>query len=302
MNTPVLFLVFNRPQHAEAVLDRIRAARPPRLYLHADGARPDRAGEAERVAATRQILEKIDWDCQVFRLYRDQNLGMREGVAAAISWFFQHEEQGVILEDDSLCDPSFFQFCEEILEKYRSDERVMHVGGSNLLADRTRREVSESYFFTGFSFVWGWAGWRRAWQKMSLELDGLADFEREKSIEKLLHDPLAQAYLLDKFWVTRHRKNKSWAYAWQFSVLKNNGLCIVPTVNLVENTGIGDPAATNTSSDSAAAKIKSEQVSFPLRHPERVEKNHSLDQQFFYRCQKPRFRLWFWWLKKRLLG
>ena len=300
MQTPVLFLVFNRPQHTRVALERIRQAQPPRLYVHCDGARLQVAGEAEKVAEVRKIISGgIDWDCEVKTLYRNENQGLRQGVCGALNWFFEAEPFGIVLEDDCVPDLTFFRFCEEILERYKDDDQVMHIGCSNLAEDQTAG-LEASYVFSRFSFVWGWAGWRRAWQKMSLDLEGLDVYEGSDAIGNFLADPKAQAYMLDKFRVTQRRENNSWAYAWFFSILKNDGLCIVPKVNLVQNTGVGEAGATNTTVRNEKARLRAQPISFPLVHPESREPDPALEQRFFYLSQKSRFRLRVWSTLKQL--
>lgn len=291
---PVLFLVFNRPRHTQVVLERIQQARPPKIYIHCDGARAHIPGEAEKVADVRAIVEKgIDWDCDVKTLYRTENKGLREGVFDALNWFFKNEPCGIILEDDCVPDLSFFPFCEHLLQFYADAPEIMHIGCSNLAEEQTIG-LEESYVFSRFSFVWGWAGWRRAWEKMLLDLNGLTEFERSGKINQLVAHPKAQAYMLDKFHATQDRKNNSWAYAWFYSILKNNGLCIVPKVNLVQNVGVGEEGATNTVGRNERARRGANSIPFPLVHPPKRQPNPRLEQQFFYLTQKGKMRLWFW--------
>jgi hypothetical protein len=299
-NVPVLFLTFNRPLHTRVVLDRIREARPPRLYVHCDGPRANIPGESKKVAEVQAIIaEGVDWDCTLIPLFRTDNMGLREGVFNALNWFFEQEPMGIVLEDDCVPDLTFFRFCEELLEYYKDDEQIMHIGCSNLAEDRTAGMTS-SYLHSRFSFVWGWASWRRAWQKMSIDLEGLEVYEQSAAIKNFVEDPKAQTYMLDKFHVTRARKNNSWAYAWFFSILKNNGLCIVPKVNLVQNTGVGVPGATHTKGQNEKAMIPSRSIDFPLVHPTERNPDPILEQLFFYVSQKSRFRLWIWYLMKSL--
>ncbi|MEO6038424.1 MAG: hypothetical protein ABIQ93_08425 [Saprospiraceae bacterium] len=296
----LLFLNFNRPAHTKAVLERIRMAQPPRLYLHCDGPRADRPEEADQVAAVRAILQKgVDWPCQVLTLYRDRNLGLREGVFDAINWFFRHEPYGIILEDDCVPDPSLFRFCEELLIRYAEEPQIMHIGCSNLMEEPSR-DLPASWAFSRFSLVWAWAGWRRAWEKMSLELAGLDEFERQGEIKKLLPDPKAQRYMLEKFHTTQRRENNSWAYAWFYSILKNNGLCIIPQVNLVQNVGVGEAGATHTTGRNEPAKRPAQPISFPLQAPVNYSPEPTLEQAVFYATQKSRFRLWLWFILHQL--
>lgn len=299
MHTPVLLLLFNRPEHAAAALDRIRSVQPERLYVHADGPRPDRVGEAELVTQTREVLQQIDWPCTVHTLLRDTNWGLRKGVSDALNWFFAQEEQGIVVEDDCLPDPSFFAFCEDLLDRYAHDPRVMHIAGSNL-AERYTEHLDSSFVWSKFSLVWGWASWRRAWQKMSLDFDGLDDFAEHDLPKFLPGNPLAQAYLLDKFCVTRAGRNQSWAYAWFYSILKHNGLCIVPARNLIQNVGVGTAGATNTTGDDPRARLRARAMPFPLALPSKMEPIPVIETQLFYHTQKRRSRLWLWYLLHQL--
>lgn len=297
--TPVLLLVFNRPKHAHAILERVRQMQPPRLYIHADGPRADRSGEKELVMATRSILEQIDWPCAVKTLFRETNAGLRMGVAQAINWFFDHEPMGIVLEDDCLPDPSFFRYCTELLEKYADDERIMHIAGSNL-AQRFTRQQADSYFFSRHSLVWGWASWRRAWQHMLPELADLDNFLGSPVFAEAVPGRMERAYLAAKFKATQKRENNSWAYAWFYSVLKNNGLCVIPSQNLVQNIGVGEASATHTSEKNTAAQIRASALPFPLQHPESFEINPALEQQIFYHTQKKSNRLPLWFLLHQL--
>jgi hypothetical protein len=298
---PILFLVFNRPDHTRLALERIRQAQPCRLYVHCDGARAQVAGEQEKVEAVRAVVRALtlEWDVEVFTLYREQNAGLRAGVSGALDWFFGAEPYGIVLEDDCVPDLSFFPFCSELLEKYRDDEQIMHIGGSNLV-EAVTADKPASYVFSRFSFVWGWAGWRRAWKKMSADLDGLDGFVRSGRISDLVKDPMAQAYMLDKFRATKARENNSWAYAWFYSILINNGLCLVSSRNLVQNTGVGEAGATNTTGSNPAARRAAGQMLFPLLHPVDRTPDPDLEQQFFYVSQKRRLRLYLWYVLHRL--
>jgi len=299
-SVPVLFLTFNRPQHTQAVLERLRLLQPERLYVHCDGPRPHRPEDADNVSAVRNILEtQVDWPCQVTTLFRDVNLGLRAGVFDAINWFFRQETEGIILEDDCIPDPSFFRFCQEMLETYRDDEQIMHIGGSNLAQEFTAG-LPESYVFSKFSFVWGWATWRRAWNKMSVSLDGLEKFAASEHFKQFVPNSMARVYMLDKFRDTQQRKNNSWAYAWFYSILKNNGLCIVPKKNLVQNVGVGEQSATNTTSSNQAARLRAGVLEWPLVHPSERSPEPGLEIHFFYTSQKKRPRLLIWWALKKI--
>jgi hypothetical protein len=297
--TPLLLLLFNRPQHTAALVEVLRQLRPTQIFVHSDGPRAHVAGEKKKVEAVRAALGGIDWPCEVHTLFRDENAGLRNGVSGALDWFFGQVQQGIVLEDDCAPDLSFFPFCETLLHRYADDPQVMHIGGSNV-AESLSLHDRDSYFFSRFAFVWGWASWRRAWEKMSLTLDGLDEFERQSSLTQLSSDCMAQVYLYDKFRATAKGENNSWAYAWFYSILRADGRCVVPKVNLVQNTGIGDAGATHTKGADKKASIRAHSIAFPLQHPSVTEPAPARDRQIFYFAQKSRFRLILWFLLKKI--
>ncbi|MBL7808295.1 MAG: hypothetical protein JNN28_10785 [Saprospiraceae bacterium] len=299
LKTPVLLLLFNRPEHTLVVLNRLRLLRPTQLYVHCDGPRPNKPLEIQQVKAVRDCIKTIDWPCEINTLYRDENAGLRDGVSSALNWFFNAVEAGIVLEDDCLPDPSFFPFCTELLEKYAKHDAVMHIGGSNLGAHLSQN-MQESYFFSKLTFVWGWASWRRAWQKMSLNLEHFETFSDSNEIAVLSKNPMVQAYFMEKLRATKARENNSWAYAWSYSLLKSNGLSIVPSVNLVQNTGIGASEATHTTHDDQRARLSASKMTFPLIHPETFSRPEGLDTKLFFAAQKTSVRLFFWFVLHKL--
>ena len=162
MHTPVAFFIFNRPDFTERVFAEIAKARPRKLLVIADGPRLEQPGDVDSCVATRAIINRVDWDCEVLRNYSDANLGCGRRQSTGMIWIFEQVEEAIILEDDTLPHPSFFRFCEELLEKYRDDERVMHISGDNWLFGQ--KQMAHSYYFSRYCLSWGWAGWRRAFR------------------------------------------------------------------------------------------------------------------------------------------
>src|SRR5271165_4717676 len=183
MRSPILFLVFNRPETTRRVFETIRAARPPKLYVSADGPRAGRAGEPQRCDEARRIATSVDWPCEVKTLFRDANLGCKMGVSTGISWFFDQEPEGIILEDDIVPLPSFFDYCDELLARYRDDERVAMISGCNPIANDFR--VDESYFFARFCGIWGWASWRRAWRHYDVNISAWPAWRAESRLKNI---------------------------------------------------------------------------------------------------------------------
>lgn len=263
LDTPVLFLVFNRPDLTERVFARIRECRPTRLFVAADGPRPGKAGEAEQCALTRAATENIDWPCEVKRLYREENLGCKVAVSGGISWFFENVEEGIILEDDCLPDPLFFDFCAELLERYRTTDEVMQIGGTNFQGGR--RAGDGSYYFTRYPHIWGWATWRRVWQGYDPEMER---WPAEKPA--VMARPLtrrARKMVSGTFDEVKAGRIDTWDYQLVFQLLAAGGLAINPECNLVENIGF-DERATHTKGGESPAIISVPPAGiFPLRHP-----------------------------------
>jgi hypothetical protein len=266
MTPPILFLIFNRPDKTARVFDVIREAKPSRLYIASDGPRCNRDDERDLVQEARRIVGIIDWPCEIFK-YREENLGCRVAVSEAITWFFQQEEAGVILEDDCLPDASFFSFAQVMLKTYNHDSRVFHINGSNLLSTKSENTVTSSYYFSKNVHVWGWASWARAWAKYSIDMVGLEDQETTDHIQAQFSEKK-----IGKFWISLFRHNKkiqanTWDAQWAYTVLKNDGLCITPQVNLIENIGFDTSATHTRTDDNGSYKEKSSLDTVQVLHP-----------------------------------
>ncbi len=235
LNTPVLFLIFNRPDTTAQVFEAIRLAKPKQLFVAADGPRKGISADIEKCKAARELI-KIDWDCEVKTLFRDENLGCGLGPASAITWFFENVEQGIILEDDCLPNQSFFRFCEELLNYYKDNERIMLVSGNNF--GFKQLFYSPSYYFSSYTLTWGWATWKRAWQQHDYYLNGLDSFIENRKIESIFKKTQIQEHWVNEFVNLKNNfKNDIWDTQWLFTIFNNNGLSIIPRVNLVSNIG-----------------------------------------------------------------
>ena len=277
MKTPVLFLVFNRPELTFQVFEEIRKAKPAQLYIAADGPREDKDGEAEKCELTRSIINKIDWNCEVKTLFRDKNLGCKIAVSSAITWFFDNVEEGIILEDDCLPDPSFFKFCEELLERYRDNETIMHIGGTNFQDGIERGKFS--YYFSNLSHIWGWATWRRAWKKYTIGMDGFEEFLSKDKLKKKLGNKIFADFFNKKLGQTFEGTINTWDYQWSFTIWKNDGLCIIPNKNLVSNIGFGNNATHTVENNSELSVIRTEEI-HSIIHPETIKINKKADNYF----------------------
>jgi len=224
------------------VIDAIRPVAPTLLFVACDGPNPTRPGEAEKVAATRAVIEdEIDWPCQIEKLYSDVNQGCSIGPSRAITWFFDHVEEGIILEDDCVPHPDFFPYCTALLERYRHDTRVWCISGNNFQNGQWRGDGS--YYFSRYNHCWGWASWRRCWQHYDADLSKWPAVRDSGLLDALFEDPLELNYW-SSIWqrLVDTGEPDSWAYSWTFTCLFNGGLTTLPNHNLVSNVGFGEGA------------------------------------------------------------
>lgn len=277
---PVLFLVFNRPEVTQKVFEEIKRAQPPRLYVAADGPRSHKEGERERCEAVRELTSKVDWECELKTLFREENLGCKLAVSSAIHWFFEHEESGIILEDDCLPDQDFFHFSAQMLAYYREDMRVMEISGSNFVGNNYTKE-QDSYFFSRYTHVWGWATWRRAWKHFTLEM---TDYEEVKA-NGLLNHTFASEKEAKHFWnaweMTRKGVLDSWAYRWQYAHRVQSGLTVVPKKNMVSNIGFGADSTHTGDKGNPLENFPRTHMDYPLRHPELMIWDKEADKYFY---------------------
>ncbi len=239
----VLFIIFNRPDTTKLVFEKIREARPKRLYIAADAPRPGKPEDEILCKEARDIVNKIDWDCELKTLFRTENGGCKEAVSAAITWFFNNEEEGIILEDDCLPANSFFKFCDTLLKKYRNDTRIRHITGCNL--QQGKKWGDASYYFSNRTHVWGWASWKRVWNEYDKSLARYNNDEIREKLQNIYPDPLVVECWVNIFNDVKAGKINSWAYPLDFINFFNNGLTIIPNENLISNIGYG-AAGTNT--------------------------------------------------------
>lgn len=279
LESPVLFIVFNRPDTTRIVFQAIRAARPPRLYVAADGPRGDVEDDARKCLEVRRTFDQVDWPCAVHFLYREKNLGCGVALSSALTWFFSAEPEGIVLEDDCLPSQSFFWYCQELLERYRHDTRIMHIGGNNFL-NGWRRSQRYSYYFSRNGHIWGWATWRRAWQYYDLYLSLFPELKAAGFFDHFFLNPLEKFYRLRKFDRISRGHIDTWDYQWDFARYIHSGFAVVPQKNLVRNLGFG-AGATHTTGGGPYSKLEAEEVEFPLRHPDHVLRNVDCDRRYF---------------------
>lgn len=274
LTTPIAFLIFNRPETTKRVFESIRAARPARLLIVADGPRPHREGEVEKVAATRQIVSQIDWPCEVATNFSETNLGCKQRVASGLTWAFQQSESLIILEDDCVPHPSFFGYCEQLLERYADDERVMMISGDNF---QPAQRTPNSYYFSRWSHIWGWASWRRAWDHFDVEVASWPETKFDRELRSVFGCDAEYEHWCGVLDRQHAGEIDTWDFPWQYACWKQRGLTVLPETNLISNIGFGNDATHTTDSLSRLANLPTAEIG-PLRHPSEVAANEEADR------------------------
>lgn len=274
VRAPIALFAFNRPETTARVFDAVRAARPSRLFLVCDGPRADREGERVRCAEVRRLLEGVDWPCAVERHYSDANLGCRMRISSGIAWVFSLTEEAIFLEDDTLPDASFFSYCDELLERYRDDERVLSISGycphGESPIDR------ESYWFSAYPRIWGWAGWRRTWTAYDAQMTSWPAFKASKAWRG--RSAVEREAFGGWFDAVYAGTSDTWDAQFVLLGLQQSALTAIPRQNLMTNLGFG-PDATHTKAMPLFAPGRVWSARFPLVHPRRVQRNARFDDE-----------------------
>ncbi len=222
LEIPVVFFIFNRKPCTARVFKSVRDVKPKQLFLIADGPGSDGCGGADRCREVRGLVERaIDWDCRIFKNYSEQNLGFQRRIVSGLNWVFEQTEQAIILEDDCLPDVTFFRFCQELLQRYAKEERIMSISGNNFVAKKYPMDFS--YCFSHYMHCWGWATWRRAWQRYD---DSIRSGLQPKPKKKAHFDRIFAG------------KIDTWHSTWVYNIWDQGGLNILPDQNLVSNIGL----------------------------------------------------------------
>lgn len=276
--TPVAFLVYNRPEFVARTFNEIRKIKPPVLLVVTDGPNPNRPGDVEKCNAVREIIQKgIDWNCRAIMNYATVNLGCKRRVSSGLDWVFQEVEEAIILEDDCLPDPSFFLYCQELLEYYKDNPKIMHISGDNFQFGRKRGEAS--YYFSKYNHIWGWATWRRAWKFYDVNMKYYPEFKSQQKIQQITQNTVEQQYWMNIFETAYQGKVDTWDYQWVFTIWANDGLAVLPNINLVSNIGFCSDAL-HTKVKTIEANLKAERMN-NIIHPTEIVRNEEADQFSF---------------------
>jgi len=279
--SPILLILFNRWDTALQVLEAIGQAKPGTLYISADGPRTSRLGEDLKCLETKiKVLVAIDWECEVKTFFREENVGPKEAISSAISWMFEHEEQGIVLEHDCLPSNDFFKFCDQLLYKYKFDSRIWLISGSNFQSRETKWGDG-SYYYSNLTNGWGWATWKRSWELYDKDLKKYNTDEVRTQLEKVFNDKLIVDRWEEIFNQTKGNQIDTWDYQATFTHLFNHSLNIVSNYNLVSNIGFGEFAENTLDANSVFANVPYERLP-DLVHPTYMLPEIGADRRTLY--------------------
>lgn len=278
MNCPVVIIFFNRPDLLKKCIDQVRKVAPNKVFLVADGPREGNHSDQEKCQEAKEVARRsVDWPCQIFENFSETNLGCGQRPATGISWAFEHVDRAIILEDDCMADPSFFAYCENLLEYYSETPEVMTISGTN----NGIHSGKESYYFSNIPLIWGWATWRRAWKHFDYSMTGSEDLPTTE-LAKMFDDNSIADQWKDK--IQRHKNRRDvWDFCWTYASLKRNGMSIIPNKNMVSNIGFGDDA-THTGNIRVAPL---QAIKLPLIHPEAVSTSPKIQRKLYLKTYHP---------------
>lgn len=295
MKSAVTLIFFNRPNTLEKVFEKVKEAKPPKLFLVQDGPREGNAEDQEKILACRRIVENVDWDCEVLKDYSKENLGCGVRPMSGITWALSHVDRTIILEDDCVPDLTFFQYCDEMLERYNDDERICYISGLNHFEEWDFG--GSSYGFTKGGAIWGWATWKRAWDRYDYAVNGISDTYTKRQL--MNQTPSAKKKIEEwertKTYVTQGKKISYWDYQWGFVKHSQSQFVIVPKYNLICNIGVG---IDSTHAQTASSKHRRyndfnnmpvKPLEFPLSHPTHMLCDNEYDAMLI-KCQKRSFK------------
>ena len=276
LNTPVAFIIFNRPDTTAQVFEQIRQAKPKKLYLISDAPREGREDDVEKVKQTREYVEQnIDWDCEVHKDYAEKNLGCKVRVYTGITWVLSQEDRTIILEDDVVPTQQFFRYCQDMLEYYKNNPRVMMVSGTNL---QKGVPVKGQCTFSCFSSIWGWATWKRAWDLYDPEVKDWPEVDKSGQL-RCVQSGFSYLFLKRNVNSVYTGKKDTWDIQWDYCRHKNRGLGVVPKENMINNIGFDRADATHTTGGSEEDFSVGE-MDFPINFNVPVRRDVEYDRAY----------------------
>jgi len=280
LSTAVGFIIFSRADFAARVFEVIAQVKPKKLFVIQDGHRPHKPGEAEKCAQTRAIIDKVDWDCEVFTNYSEVNLGPGRRFTSGIDWVMSHVEEAIFLEEDALPSPTYFSFCEAMLERYRDDQRVMSITGCNFV---NRNSTNDSYYYSKYHDSWGWALWRRSWKYYDYHMKSWPEFQQSGAFAQIFEDPYEKEFwrgAFERIHIDPQEIN-TWDIQWQYVIWSQAGLVVVPNKNLIGNIGCNLPNRVHYSDQYDFREDVPVEHIEDINHPSFMVRNRAADQNLF---------------------
>lgn len=280
LTTPIVFIIFNRLDTTKEVFKQIRLAKPQELFIISDGPRKNKVGELEKVKEVRKFVEKnIDWDCKVYKNYANENMRCKKRIYSGLTWVFQNVEQAIILEDDCLPNLSFFRYCQELLNFYKYDDRVSMISGNNLIENYYK--IKKDYIFSCFTPIWGWATWKRTWDRFDIDIKQWIYIKKKKILMPIFSDVEVYNKYKNIFNDVYQNKIDTWDYQFFLNQLINNKLSIIPSKNMVKNIGFNRRDALHTKGKFPYKYLKSHDVNFPININNHVVRDYKYDKLIF---------------------
>ena len=287
VDVPVMICIWARPEIQKKTFEVVKKARPSRLFLISDGGRSKE--EHALILQSRRIVEDIDWDCKIDKLYYETNQGMYRMISEELKFVFDRVDRCIILEDDILVSKEFFGFCAELLEKYKNDQRITAINGSNPLGVYDNNNAD--YFFSWANSISGYAIWKRTvdlFDDKCFEAEDLANLlgnESKFSQNQLIRNVNRQ-YLYYKKQRNHGGHPPAVEFYRSFINVTQNQVDIVPTRNMVSN--LGDYMGTNVGNIKLLPKRvqnlfnqKIYDVNLPLKHPQYVMRDMQYEKMMF---------------------
>ena len=275
---PVLYCCYNRLQYVKKTLPKLKSLNIKKLYISIDGPKDKKDGL--KCKKVEKFVKKLNFNFPVIYRIKKKNLGCKYGMAESIDWFFKHEKQGIILEDDIICSKDFIKFCDLMLKKYEKNKKIMMVGGTNY--DQFINNSSKFFFSKHFLF-WGWATWRSAWKKYDVEMLKWKNIKTQKKL-KYKFSQNEFLFLKNRFNELHQNYKDTWDIQWYFTCIYNDSFSIVPETNLITNIGVH---GTHSNEIFETLFLKSGDFNFKdLSFPKKIQRSILFDSKI-YKLTKP---------------
>lgn len=283
LKTSVVYICFNRPSITKKTFEKIRSQKPKKLFLIMDGPRLGNKKDLKNCKQVKKIICKIDWKCKVYKNFSINNLGLKKRVISGLNWVFEKVDKAIILEDDCYPSNDFFYFCETLLNFYEKNKRISIITGNNF---QTKPINSDSYYFSKYSHIWGWATWKRTWKLFNDNDKNIEKFLKSKKFQKISKIRAEQNYWKNMFDQIKNGSLKSWAYYFLLNIWEKGGLTVTPNFNLIENLGISSNSSSNKIDSNLKISITKTKLNVSLAHPKSIMVNENADNQVFYSIYK----------------